>query len=67
MSNSFRKSFVRFGGLGPKSMPFLIREATVIDQKLIIMSFSFFTFVKVSSETIKNSKNHLHVFISNSI
>ena len=41
-----------------KFMLFLIHQPTAISQKSIMMSLSFFTFLKMCSEMIKNGKHH---------
>ena len=70
VGNFHWKYFAWFGGLSPKSEPYLIYQTTVINLKLF-MAFCmwFFTFSKVVIETIEYSKYLLiiriwHIVIS---
>ena len=52
MGNIF-KNFARFGGLDPKSRPFLLHLSATINEKPIMMSLWFFSLLKIHIETIK--------------
>ena len=63
------KHFAWLEGLGPKFRPSLVYYLIAINQKPPIMSLSFFTLLKVWSETIKNNKYRLlkltdHILLS---
>ena len=59
IEKNFKKDFTLFGGLGPKSRPFLIFQPTTLNPNPTIMKFGFFTLLKVCTKIIKNSKHYL--------
>ena len=56
-NNVFRNQIAWFGGLDPKSRPFLIQQSIAISLKPIMTSLCFLLFF--ICEAIKNSNNHL--------
>ena len=56
--NIFWQNLVLFKGLGLKSRSFLIYHPTPINRKLIMTNLLFLLFLRVSTEMIKNYKNH---------
>ena len=47
VGNVFRKYYGSFGGVGTKSIPVLVFQATAINQKITMMGSRFLTLLKV--------------------
>ena len=59
LGNILKGNLAWFWGLGSKFSPFLIYQSTTINEIPIMISWLFFTLLKVCTETIKNLKYHL--------
>ena len=55
MCNILRKYFAWFGGLDPKSRPFLIYPSNATNEKPVMTSFWFLIILKLCTNIFKNS------------